>query len=121
MHAVRYGELASERNVDRAAAERSYGAIVAFVRDEKDIAALVQTMESAADGDNILLWVIYPEKSSKKHKTSISRDTGWNSLLDAGWDGVRQVAFDADWSALRFRLTESIRSYTRKKRIGSGE
>jgi hypothetical protein len=38
------------------------------------------------------------------------RRTGWQALSDAGFRPVRQVAIDADWSALRFRRKEFVKS-----------
>ncbi len=35
------------------------------------------------------------------------------NLGNAGFEPVRQVAIDDDWSALRFRRTEYIKSFTR--------
>jgi hypothetical protein len=37
-------------------------------------------------------------------------------LGDAGFEPVRQVAIDEDWSALRFRRVEYIKSMTRDPR-----
>lgn len=56
-----------------------------------------------------LLWFAYPKGSSKKYKASINRDRGWELLLNMGYDAVRAVAIDEDWSALRFRKTEFIK------------
>jgi hypothetical protein len=37
-----------------------------------------------------------------------NRDKGWGVLARSGFDCVRQVAIDEDWSALRFRRIEFI-------------
>ena len=36
-------------------------------------------------------------------------DSGWPVLGAAGFEPVRMVAIDADWSALRFRRVEHIK------------
>jgi hypothetical protein len=59
----------------------------------------------------------YPKGSSKKYKASINRDSGWESLGQHGFEGVRQVALDENWSALRFRKVEFIKVMTRKNRL----
>jgi len=41
------------------------------------------------------------------------RDSGWNVLGAAGFEGVRMVAIDEDWSALRFRRAEFIKTMKR--------
>ena len=54
------------------------------------------------------LWFAYPKGSSKKFHCEFNRDTGWSVLRGLGFDTVRQVAIDADWSALRFHHVECI-------------
>src|SRR6476620_9127058 len=53
--------------------------------------------------------VSYPKGTSKKYSCDFNRDDGWEVLRQAGFDGVRQVAIDDDWSALRFRRFEFIK------------
>jgi len=55
----------------------------------------------------------YPKKSSAKYRSDLSRDDSWRELGDLGFEPVRQVAVDADWSALRFRRAEQIRELKR--------
>ena len=49
-----------------------------------------------------MLWIAYPKKSSGI-KTNLNRDNGWEILFALGYSGVRQIAIDETWSALRFR------------------
>ena len=60
-----------------------------------------------ADG---ILWFCYPKKTSKKYKSDIDRDHGWSPLNNSGLHGIRMVAIDNDWSALRFRNIKYIKS-----------
>ena len=80
---------------------------IAFVtqRKEVDRAARELIKKSTADA---ILWFAYPKGSSKTIKSELKRDRGWDVLRSAGFDTVRLVAIDADWSALRFRRTEHI-------------
>jgi len=58
-----------------------------------------------------ILWFAYPKKTSKKSCSSdLDRDHGWLVLTEKGFDKVRQVAIDDDWSALRFRNIRFIKS-----------
>lgn len=61
------------------------------------------------------LWFAYPKKGSSLGAGEISRDVGWRALGDAGFEPVRQVAIDADWSALRFRPVAEIGTMTRRE------
>lgn len=65
-------------------------------------------------GEDSLLWLCYPKKSSKKYKgLDCSRETVGSLLGDFGYEPVRQIAIDEDWSALRFRPVNKIKKMTR--------
>ena len=80
---------------------------LAFVtqRKEVDLVARKLIKKLAADA---VLWFAYPKGTSRTIKSEVNRDTGWDVLRAAGFDTVRLVAIDADWSALRFRRNEHI-------------
>lgn len=59
------------------------------------------------------LWFAYPKKSGTV-KSDMSRDDGWDALAAHDLLPVRQIAIDADWSALRFRYRDEIAKLTRK-------
>ena len=59
---------------------------------------------------NGVLWVCYPKKTSKKYSSDINRDHGWNALNDSGFQGIRIVSIDENWSAIRFRNIKFIKS-----------
>jgi hypothetical protein len=63
--------------------------------------------------DDEVIWLAYPKLSSKKYTCEFNRDTGWQALGDIGFEGVRMVAIDEDWSALRFRRAENIKTIIR--------
>jgi hypothetical protein len=67
--------------------------------------------------NDALLWFAYPKGSSKKYTCEFNRDTGWAAIGAKGFEPVRQVAIDEDWSALRFRKVEHIKTMIRQKRI----
>jgi hypothetical protein len=80
---------------------------IAFVTQRKEVGRAAHELikKSAADA---ILWFAYPKGTSKTIKSEVNRDTGWETLIGAGYDTVRLVAIDADWSALRFRRKEHI-------------
>jgi hypothetical protein len=87
---------------------------LAFVTTPQQIDALAPKLARKAEGDAIL-WFAYPKGTSKKYKSQISRDHGWNVLGQEGFEAVRMVAIDEDWSAKRFRRATFIKNMTRPK------
>jgi hypothetical protein len=81
---------------------------LAFVKTFAEIEAAAKWLPRAA-GDAVI-WFAYPKGSSKRYRCEFNRDTGWAAVTALGFDSVRQVAIDEDWSALRFRRTEYIKS-----------
>lgn len=86
--------------------------VMAFVIAQKELDASSAKIAAGAVGDAIV-WMVYPKKSSKRYRCEFNRDSGWSVLGDAGFEGVRMVAVDEDWSALRFRRVEYVKSLTR--------
>lgn len=85
---------------------------MAFVQDEAAIARAITLLDKSLS-DDAVLWFAYPKKTSKRYTSAINRDAGWQALGDLGYEPVRQVAIDDDWSALRFRKAEHITKLTR--------
>jgi hypothetical protein len=80
---------------------------LAFVTTQAGLDALSAQLAVRAQGDAVL-WFAYPKASSRRHRCEFNRDTGWDVIRAHGFDSVRQVAIDEDWSALRFRRAEYI-------------
>ena len=87
---------------------------LAFVTTQEQVDVLGPAIARKAEGDAIV-WFAYPKGSSKKYKSQINRDHGWNVLGQEGFEPVRMVAIDEDWSALRFRRAAFIKTMTRAK------
>lgn len=85
---------------------------LAFVKTQAELDAAAEQILPRAEGDAVV-WFAYPKGSSKRYRCDFNRDSGWDALGKAGFEGVRQVAIDEDWSALRFRRVEYIRTMTR--------
>lgn len=107
------GELAalSGIQVKRTATGR-VGFALAFVKTLAEVEQASSQLTRSAQED-ATVWIIYPKGTSKKYKCDFNRDTGWRSLGKAGYESVRQVAIDEDWSALRFRKVEHIKMMKR--------
>jgi hypothetical protein len=82
---------------------------LAFVTRQSEVDALSGPIAARAKGDAIV-WFAYPKGTSKKYKCDFNRDTGWAVLKAAGFETVRAVAIDEDWSGLRFRRVEYIKA-----------
>jgi hypothetical protein len=87
---------------------------LAFVTRQKEVDTLAKAVAKKAKGDG-LVWFAYPKGTSKKYKCEFNRDTGWAVLGKLGFEGVRQIAIDEDWSALRFRRVEFIKTMIRSR------
>jgi hypothetical protein len=87
---------------------------LAFVTTQQQVDTLAQAIAKRAKGDAVV-WFAYPKATSKRYKSEINRDTGWQALGQAGFEPVRAVAIDEDWSALRFRRAEFIKTMTRAR------
>lgn len=85
---------------------------LAFGTTLEQVESFAAHVAAKAKGDPVV-WFAYPKGSSKRYTCEFNRDTGWASLGAAGFEPVRQVAIDEDWSALRFRRVEHIKSLTR--------
>jgi hypothetical protein len=85
---------------------------LAFVTQQQEIDALAPLLAARLPGDS-LLWLAYPKGSSKRYRCDFNRDTGWAKLGELGFEPVRQIAIDEDWSALRFRRVAFIKKMTR--------
>ena len=83
-----------------------------FATKQKEVDAAARTVGRKGAGDAIV-WIAYPKKSSKKFTCEFNRDSGWPSMGEAGFEPVRMVAIDEDWSALRFRRAGFIKNMTR--------
>jgi hypothetical protein len=81
---------------------------LAFATKQTEVTRLSKALAAKAEGDAVL-WFAYPKGTSKRYKCDFNRDTGWDELRKAGFDTVRAVAIDEDWSALRFRRVEFIK------------
>lgn len=85
---------------------------IAFVTKQKEVDELAELIGKLVKGDEVI-WFAYPKGTSKKYTCEFNRDNGWKTLGKLGFEGVRMVAIDEDWSALRFRRAEHIKTMTR--------
>jgi hypothetical protein len=53
--------------------------------------------------EGITVWCYFP-KGSSKIQTDLTRDKGWESLMQPALKWINLISFDATWSAFAFRL-----------------
>ena len=94
--------------------------VLEFVRAARDVAAHAQRVVPVL-ADDAVLWFAYPKKSSKRYRSDLSQMQGWQPLGDRGFEAVRQVSIDADWSALRFRAGQHIATLRRQESMAMSE
>ena len=87
---------------------KAFAFALSFVTQRAELQRLSRKLSAKATGDAIL-WFAYPKGASKKYSCDFNRDDGWAVMRQAGFDSVRQVAIDDDWTALRFRHVEFIK------------
>lgn len=87
--------------------------MLAFVYSKEDVDKYFEEMHQLSPEDEAI-WIAYPKGTSKKYKVKINRDSGWGKVGELDYEGVRQIAIDEDWSALRFRKVRYIKTLTRK-------
>lgn len=85
---------------------------ISFVTKQEEVNEMATIAAEKTQGDTVV-WFAYPKKTSKKYKCEFNRDNGWEALGQMGFEAVRQVAIDQDWSALRFRRVEFIKTMSR--------
>jgi len=71
---------------------------LAFVTKQKEVETLAKIIASKVKGDAVV-WFAYPKGTSRKYESEINRDNGWQILGKLGFEGVRGVSIDDDWSA----------------------
>jgi hypothetical protein len=84
-----------------------------FVQTKAEIDLISRFLAQKAK-PNALIWMAYPKKSSKGYQSQLSRDVGWDAMGRVGYEPVRQIMLNEDWSAIRFKKVEEIQKMTRK-------
>ena len=77
--------------------------ILTFAKDRKEMIETLRVCKpQLAEGG--ALWIAYA-KGGSALATDINRDSIREYVTTVGFDTVAQIAIDADWSALRLKLT----------------
>jgi hypothetical protein len=90
------------------------GFALAFAMTQAELDRLSALLAAGSEGDAIL-WFAYPKGTSKRYRCEFNRDQGWQVMRAAGFETVRQIAIDEDWSALRFRRLSFVKNRARPR------
>ena len=88
--------------------------VICFVTTQIEIEQFISAIYQKLKGDAVI-WLCYPKMTSKNYKCDFNRDSGRTSLGKYNLEPVRQVSIDDDFSALRFRKVEFIKTITRRE------
>ena len=105
-------EALTDVTIERSLRGSEAGFLLAFVQRRVQVERLSRKLADTMEGD-ATVWFAYPKGSSKRYRCDFNRTTGFAAVGEAGFEGVRQVAIDEDWSALRFRRVEFIKRMKR--------
>jgi len=95
-----------------------FGIAFSFTKHDLDLNSRILAEHSSGDA---VIWLAYPKMSSKRYTCEFNRDTGWDVMGQSGFEAVRQVSIDDDWSALRFRRVEFIKTMKRSPSLAGTE
>ncbi len=82
-------------------------AALAFCDSPADVAASAPQALTGLIEDGVL-WFAYRKGKAAK-ASGLSRDVGWDALEALGYRPVRSIAFDEDWTGLRFREASRVK------------
>lgn len=95
---------------------KQVGFILSFVQTKNEVEKIISSIFDKLETD-ALVWFAYSKGSSKKYKAEINRDRGWEALGKKGFEAVRAVAIDLDWSGIRFRQVTFIKTMKRNSSL----
>ena len=73
-----------------------------FVTRKAQLDRLTKAVASKIQ-DHPVLWFASPRGTSRNLTCDLNRDGSWDALREAGFERIRDVDLDADWSVFRFR------------------
>lgn len=107
------GVLADIRALVDTTIEKKYKFIQLFAKNLSEAHKFAKPLIEALEGDGHL-WLCYPKGTSKKYKSNLNRTIAWDVFAPYEFEPVTQVAIDDDWSAMRFRHVDKLKTMKRK-------
>lgn len=76
-----------------------------FVRRKEEVEMIAKKVLEVLSTDAVL-WMAFPKMSPTEIGSEVTRDEGWNSLLEQSFRGIQSIAINRNWSALKFSKFE---------------
>ena len=76
-----------------------------FITSKKELIDQMLTLSPKLTDDTVL-WIAYPNKTSKAYILELYNDKAWDEIIDYRLQPMRQIELNSDWNALRFRKME---------------
>jgi hypothetical protein len=86
--------------------------VLVFIQNQTQLHDLIPHVISNLKED-AMFWIAYPKKTSKKYKTDLTRDHGWDVLGEYGYEHVSLVSLNDDFSIFRLRNVKYIKTMIR--------
>ena len=87
-----------------------------FIMNQSQIISLMPEIFTSLATD-AYLWIAYPKKTSKKFKTDLTRDHGWELFGQYGYEPVSLISLNDDFSIFRFRHVSNIKTMMRSEKM----
>ncbi|MFB9052972.1 hypothetical protein ACFFVB_07745 [Formosa undariae] len=79
-----------------------------FITSKKELIDQMLTLFPKLTDDS-MLWIAYPNKTSKSYIIELYNDEAWDEIMDYRLQPIRQIELNSNWNALRFRKIEYIK------------
>ena len=100
-------KLSFSKNVTPLLKSRKIDFALVFAISHKQLEDILRDVVPALHPE-AKLWIAYPKVSSKI-VSDLARDCNWDCISKHGFEGVRLVALDNIWTAMRFKKADQIR------------
>ncbi|CAN5646710.1 hypothetical protein BH11BAC3_BH11BAC3_33660 [soil metagenome] len=108
-------KLSFSKNVTPLLRSRKIDFALVFAISHKQLEDILRDVVPALH-ENAKLWIAYPKVSSKI-VSDLSRDGNWGCIEKYKLEGVRLIALDNIWTAMRFKKAELVKSSHVKEQI----
>jgi hypothetical protein len=109
-----FTKIAFAKNVTPLLKSKKIEFALVFAVNETQLKTIVNEVLPALHAEG-KFWVAYPKLTSKI-ATTLNRDCSWACITEAGYEGIKEVALDHVWTAMRFRKLVQVPVVSRASR-----